>query len=176
MTFALRRGVMKTIRTILVPVDFSAGSAAALEHARDLAEMFDSDIHVFHVTAASEVPAWAQELFGTQLRPLEAQHRLHTLDRLALMIVAHRLNPRRTKAQLRVGCAEETIARYADEIRADLVVMGVHGDCHMPQAPVGQVVERVLGQVHCPVLTVREEQMKSVVVAVAPELGELVAC
>jgi nucleotide-binding universal stress UspA family protein len=35
---------MTIMRTILVPVDFSVGSEAALEHARDLAEMYDSDL------------------------------------------------------------------------------------------------------------------------------------
>jgi nucleotide-binding universal stress UspA family protein len=167
---------MTIMRTILAPVDFSVGSEAALEHARDLAEMYDSDLHLLHVTDTSVIPAWARELFGPQLRPVAAEHGSTARDRLAMMVASHHLNPRRTKIEVRVGCAEQTIADYADQLHADLIVMGVHGEGHVPHTPLGQVLERVLARARCPVLTIPEEALETVRVPAPVLLREQVAC
>jgi universal stress protein A len=150
---------MTKVRTILVPVDFSEGSLAAVRHARELADVFHSDIHLLHVTRGPDAPPWAMELFGSQLRPVEEQHRLAALDQLATLIVSQQLDPFRTTGLVRIGCAEDVIAAYAEEVHADLVVMGLHGDRFLPGLRVGQVVERVLGSVSCPVLTIPDERL-----------------
>ena len=150
---------MTNVRTILVPVDFSEGSLAAVRHARELAALFHSHLHLLHVSRGPDAPRWARELFALQLGPVEEQHRLEALDQLATLIVSQHLDPFRTTGLVRIGCPEEVIADYADEIHADLIVMGLHGDHFIPQLRVGQVVERVLGNVRCPVLTIPEERM-----------------
>ena len=150
---------MTNVRIILVPIDFSEGSLAAVRHARDLAEVFKCHIHLLHVSQATDAPRWAREVFGAQLRPLEEQDRLEALDRLATLIVVEGLDPMRTTGLVRTGCAEDVIAEYAGEVHADLIVMGLHGDRFIPDLRVGRVVERVLGDVHCPVLTVPDVHM-----------------
>lgn len=147
------------VRTILVPIDFSEGSLAAVRHARQLAEIFHSHIHLLHVSQATDAPRWAREVFSAQLRPLEEQGRLEALDRLATLIVVQGLDPLRTTGLVRTGCAEQVIAEYASEVHADLIVMGRHGDRFIPGLRVGQVVERVLGEAACPVLTIPDEPL-----------------
>jgi nucleotide-binding universal stress UspA family protein len=147
---------MTNVRTILVPVDFSAGSLLAIRHAHDLAVRFNSHLHLLHVTSTPDAPRWAIELFQDQLHPIAEQSRIKAADQLANVIGHLHLDPFQTTGLVRAGCAEDVIAAYADEIHADLIVMGVHGDRLIPQLRVGQVVQRVLGQVTCPVLAVPE--------------------
>jgi nucleotide-binding universal stress UspA family protein len=168
---------MTNVRTILVPVDFSEGSLAAVRHARDLAQVFRSHVHLLHVAAGPDAPRWALELFAAQLRPAEEERRVKALEQLATLIVVQQLNPLRTTGLVRTGCAEAVIAQYAEEVHADLIVMGLHGDHRLPNLRVGQVVERVLGRVRCPVLTIPEERAS--VLAVEPpaaSLQEAFAC
>src|SRR6185436_7890141 len=44
-----RRAVMRPVNSILVPVDFSAGSKHALAYAMRLADSFGTSLHVVHV-------------------------------------------------------------------------------------------------------------------------------
>jgi nucleotide-binding universal stress UspA family protein len=155
---SLRRTPMTNVRIILVPVDFSEGSFAAVRHARDLADVFHSQIHLLHVSSAPDAPQWALELFAAQLRPIEDSNRMQALDRLATLIVSQRLDPLRTTGLVRSGAADEVIADYAEQIHADVIVMGLHGDHLIPNLRLGQVVERVLGRVDCPVLAIPEER------------------
>ena len=161
---------MTNVRTILVPVDFSSGSLAAVRHARELAEVFKSHIHLLHVAPGPDAPRWAVELFVAQLRSAQEELRLNALDQLATLIVSQRLDPFRTTGLVRTGRAEDVIAAYADEIHADLIIMGLHGDHLLPNLRVGQVVERVLGEVSCPVMTIPEER-ESVLALEPPEFS-----
>jgi universal stress protein A len=167
---------MTRVQTILVPIDFSEGSLAAVRHARELANVFRSHVHLLHVASNPDAPRWALELFSTQLQPLNEEHRLAALDQLATIIVSQRLDPFRTTGLVRPGRAEDAIAQYADEINADLIVMGLHGEHEIPTSRVGRVVERVLGQVRCPVLTIPEEHVRVLRLQPQHEARELLAC
>jgi universal stress protein A len=167
---------MTNVRTILVPVDFSEGSLAAVRHARELAAMFNSHLHLLHVTQGPDAPRWAVEVFADQFAPVQEQHRLEALDRLATLIVSQQMNPFQTTGLVRCGSAETVISDYAEEIHADLIVMGLHGDHFIPQLRVGRVVERVLGQVHCPVLTIPEETLHVAHRTVPYQHHEAMAC
>jgi universal stress protein A len=167
---------MTKVRTILVPIDFSEGSLAAVHHARDLAAVFQSHLHLLHVTRTPDAPRWAQELFATQLQPMEEQHRLAALDQLATLIVSQQLDPFSTTGLVRSGNADEVIAEYADEVHADLIIMGLHGDHLVPGLRVGQVVAGVLGSVRCPVLTIPEDRIPVMRMPTTYRQGESMAC
>jgi len=164
---------MTTIRTILVPVDFTQGSLAAVVYARDLAATFKSKVHLLHVAT----PAWAEELVAAHARTLPELQQMRALDQLATLIAALRFDPRTTTGLVRTGCAEHAIASYAAEIHADLIVMGAHGDHSTPTDRVGRVVDRVLSRVHCPVLTIPDPLLEEATFHYGPSpLQEAVAC
>jgi nucleotide-binding universal stress UspA family protein len=167
---------MTNVQTILVPIDFSEGSLAAVKHARDLAALFHSHLHLLHVTAVPVAPRWALELFRAELRPVEEQNRLQAIDRLATLIVSQRLDPFRTTGLVRSGCAEQAIIDYADEIHADIIVMGLHGDHFIPDLRLGQVAERVLGAARCPVLTIPEDRVPVSRLDAPARAGASIAC
>lgn len=57
-------------------------------------------------------------------------------------------------AQLQ-GPASAAIARYAREMKADLIVMGTHGHSPLANIVMGSTVTGVLAQCHVPVMLVR---------------------
>jgi nucleotide-binding universal stress UspA family protein len=46
------------------------------------------------------------------------------------------------------------VAQYADDINADLIVMGVHGDHRATPGSIGAVIEAVLSEVRCPIMAI----------------------
>ncbi len=52
------------------------------------------------------------------------------------------------------GSPATEIVRRAQQINADLIVMGTHGHGGLAHAVLGSVTERVLHKAHCPVLVV----------------------
>ena len=53
------------------------------------------------------------------------------------------------------GFAPEQILKVADEVKADLIVIGSHGRTGLGRLLMGSVAEEVLRHATCPVLTVR---------------------
>lgn len=139
-------------RTILVPVDFSDTSLAALSLAEDLAKKTGAEIallHVVHVpvTAFAEAPA----AMVAQLLESAATSGRKQLDALAA---------RRQigKTVLRRGEAAPVILEIVDEMKPWLVVMGTHGRRGVMRLLLGSVAERVLRECPVPVLTVRSPE------------------
>jgi nucleotide-binding universal stress UspA family protein len=125
---------MSHFQNILVPVDGSPSSIAALEQALALADEATARIHVLHVNT----PEATREMEDAMA---EAERRLG--GRLV----------RRTEAGEPVRKILETAA--AED--ADLIVMGTHGRVGRLHALVGSVAEGVLRSAPCPVLTVRRK-------------------
>lgn len=154
-----------TLRRILVPVDFSAGSLAAVREAQQIARAASCELHLLHVTDVGrsiETTHAAASAAGTDRR-LAAYHRL------AAVIAGNDLDPFHTTGIVRRGVPEQMIAQYAGEIRADLIVMGIHGQDQMPPNSPGRVIEGVLGAAHCPVLAIPEHAHDTFVAAMDPE-------
>jgi nucleotide-binding universal stress UspA family protein len=132
---------------ILVPIDFSAPSDAALAYARRLAGTRDTALHLLHVADATflrAVIADPQDRDTGVLNRLDAlladeDHRRFRV----LAAVEHSDDP-----------ADE-IVRYARFKDIDLIVMGTHGHTGVAHILLGSVAEKVVRVAPCPVLTLR---------------------
>jgi len=144
---------MITIKSLLVPTDFSDASAAALRYGCALARAFDSTVHLLHVVQDPHVQPWAAEAFGVSLAGvLERweQDAMAQLERLAAEGPGLRV-----ERVTRVGHPYVEIVTYAAESRVGLIVMGTHGRGPVAHMLLGSVAERVVRKAPCPVLTVR---------------------
>jgi nucleotide-binding universal stress UspA family protein len=141
---------MPAVHSILVPVDGSPPSIAALEHAIALAEDGDARIDVLHVEGPDE--------FGIgSSTPLTSSER-RQLDRAmdeALDLADRRLGPRMARRSI-TGDPLRTIIETASAGHYDLIVIGTHGRVGRLHALLGSVAEGVVRNAPCPVLTVRE--------------------
>ena len=148
------------IDKILVPTDFSACSAVAIEYARDLAEMFSAEILVVHVT---EIPF---EYTGYGLSAdtiLAIQEDLKgAIDQKLGEVGKQFGDDARTSLYVREGSAFYEIVEMAKEREADLIVLGTHGHTGLKHLWLGSTAERVVRAAPCPVLTVRDREREFV--------------
>ncbi len=126
----------------LVPTDYAIALAAKL----------GARIHVVHAIAipAFGVPELGVALTSTMIDSLVRDNQA-ALDAL--------VEKRRGQATfgdvvLRTGDARDMILQAANEVHADLIVIGTHGRRGFARALLGSVAEAIVRTASCPVLTV----------------------
>jgi nucleotide-binding universal stress UspA family protein len=159
----LRPGARRTVRlqTIVVPVDGTPGGALALAAARAFAHAVHGRIVVLQVVVP--VPADAIEALpgvtvGGYIDPLWEEISVasarHYVDSLAGSLAAVGVE---CEAFVATGEISAEIARCAERVDADLVVMSTHALSWPDRAYVDSVADRVLTEGRRPVLLVRRE-------------------
>jgi nucleotide-binding universal stress UspA family protein len=147
---------MFKVSKILVPVDFSDCSRAALSHALSLAGQLGAAVEVLYVV---EVPSFrtepriAKESGTTTLREYALENGRAELDAFLSSLEADQRT--RVSTALDVGRPRDRILEHAK--RYDLVVIGTHGRTGRAHSFAGSVAENVVRMAPCPVLTVRAE-------------------
>ena len=141
---------MSDIERILVGIDFSDCSRAALRFAFTLANKLGARVDVLHVLAPPPYVPLDLALWQGMDRDLSSQV-LASVEQF----VAEAAPGGAETARIRVeaGVPYETLVTAAEE--ADLVVVGTHGRTGLPHLLLGSVAERVVRLSPCPVVTVR---------------------
>ena len=148
---------MQKLSKILVPVDFSACSRSALEHAAVLAKSFGATIDLLYVW---EAPAFVapEAMIGAagttqtlaQLASDQAQQAMKDFAKQARDDGIQIANTR-----VEQGDPARTIVELAEQEGYDLVAMGTHGRSGFAHLLLGSVAEKVVRRSPRPVLTVR---------------------
>lgn len=144
---------------ILVPVDFSPCSLAALEHAASMAESFGYSIDVLHVRALPHALDPDDALASGGQRETLAQF-VETEAGKAMQGVLQHLESRgiaQPRGRLGRGKPSDTIVQIADDEGYDLIVMGTYGTAGIGHLLHGSVAEKVVRRAPCPVLTIRTD-------------------
>jgi universal stress protein A len=139
-------------RTVLVPVDFSEHSGAAMDLAIELVRGSGGTIHLLH---AYEVPLGTIPPYGVAVpESLLAQVRDAAARRLEK--AAHKVTAAGVRCETHVvhGPAADVIIEASREQAVDLIVMGTRGLTGLKHVLLGSVAERTVRQAPCPVLTV----------------------
>lgn len=146
---------MAAINRILVAVDFSASSRAAIDYALQLADALGAAIEVLHVRQPSAyVGPDALVLLPELSSEKWDEARDEMLRELDRFIGARRAG-RGIELKIESGIPADVIPAVAREDGATLIVMGTHGRSGLSRLVVGSVAESVMRKAHCPVLTVR---------------------
>jgi nucleotide-binding universal stress UspA family protein len=148
-------GKHRTIRTILVPTDFSPAAGLAISTAHRLLAPLEEDarlilLNVFNLpieyTAYGPIPTSVTFLQDTGL---EAERRLYEaaqeLQREGLTV----------ETVAREGDPAHVIAEEAEKRGADLIAMGTRGLTGLRHLLLGSTAERVVEHAPCPVVTIR---------------------
>jgi nucleotide-binding universal stress UspA family protein len=141
---------MGAVRKMLVPLDGSPPSLAALDHAVALAEDSGAAVDVLHVESPDEFEVGSSVSLSEAAR-LEAERAIEA----ALVRAEARLGERIAR-RTALGTPLRRIVELANAGRYDLIVMGTHGHVGRLHAILGSVAEGVVRNAPCPVLTVRE--------------------
>jgi universal stress protein A len=150
--------VMREIRRILVPVDFSECSRAALECAVLLAERFGGSIEVLHVwdTPHYVGPEFLIREPGETGHPLEKGALAEAERRMREFLSGFRPGGKQFQVRFEQGKPYETIIKLADDDHFDAIVMGTHGRSGLQHLVLGSVAEKVVRSASCPVMTIRQ--------------------
>ncbi len=134
---------------ILLPTDGSETTEHALEHAIDLADRYDAELHVLYVVDAT---IFADDVdTGAIVEEFEtAGERI--VDDVAEQARAADVEPV-TTAVVR-GTPHREILAYADAHDVDLLVVGTHGRAGIERFLLGSVTEKVVRLSEVPVLVV----------------------
>ncbi len=144
------------VEKVLCPTDFSPCAGQALEVAVLAARSFGAELHVLHGIVLHAADPHSPTYHLPDLEEMEATLRRVGACELAADIAPHADGTLHiVEAQRRAPFAGEAIVEYAQEIGADLIVMGTHGRRGLSHLLLGSVANEVVRRAPCPVMTVR---------------------
>jgi nucleotide-binding universal stress UspA family protein len=138
---------------ILVPIDFSPSSHAALDAATELAEKFHAEIYLLNVIP--EFPNVSLPDSITESAVIE-RARKEADDRFAVSQRALATNGIIVKSSVELG--NDVAGAILDAIErenADLVVITTHGLSGWYPQVFGSIAEKIVKLAHCPILLLR---------------------
>jgi nucleotide-binding universal stress UspA family protein len=152
--------MLESIGRIIVPTDFSDLSEIALRSAATLGKPDDASVYLLHVIRLPflhtnydvNIPEaiWENIRRGTQ-EHMAASRRVLEEAGVAEVneVVSEALQP------------AEAVAKFAEELSADMVVMATHGRSGLRHSLVGSVTERTLRISPVPVLAVKGNRLEA---------------
>ena len=146
---------MNTTSSILIGIDFSTGSAAALREAVRIAKWNRATLRAVHVIDALVAAELEEALSEFQKRVREEL--LEDARRAWVSLAATVEGADAVPIEVRIDNRDTGILAAAREIRADLIVMGASGD-RDPDIGQGTVASAAVRHAMCNVLLVREAQ------------------
>jgi nucleotide-binding universal stress UspA family protein len=146
---------MLTIQKILCPVDFSEPSLIGLDAAVDLAGRFGAEIEVLYVLPILP-PQPYDPNYTFQVPEYEGLLHKDAEDRLAAIVKDKIPAGIKATALIGHGSAGKEIVKFAEETKADIIVIASHGHGGWHNLIMGSVAEKVIRHSGCPVFIVRE--------------------
>lgn len=142
---------MTVPRTIIVATDFSPHAEGATRAALELAARLDARVHLLHAYSVPVLgPGLTEEWYSAMTAELESGA-LRGLDEA---LQRHKTAGVNVQGLIKRGDPRDAIVEAAEELGADLIVMGTHGRRGVARALLGSVAEWVVRHASCPVLTV----------------------
>jgi nucleotide-binding universal stress UspA family protein len=145
------------LNTILIAVDGSGPSDAALRTGLEIAQAEDAAVVLVHVAPATDV--LPVSLFGATAA---VEHTPTSADVAPLTEAVEIADAQGVRATTRLltGDAADEIVACADSLRADLIVIGSRGLGALGRMILGSVSRAVLHETRVPVLVVREVEAR----------------
>jgi len=145
------------IENILVPIDFSENSRLGACEAAVVAEQFKSKITFVHVVEQHIHPSF--HVVGIEsVFAINADLKQISQEKLAEFCKREDLNP---EYKVLEGNVHQSIADYAADCNADLIIMSTRGFTGLDHLLIGSTTERVVRIAPCPVLTICRTDTKN---------------
>lgn len=154
-------------RAIVAATDFSDASLLAVETALDLVLDTDGSLYLLHVI---DMPATYGPMIGPISESYEALKK-SSMERLEDLIPENRSKSILIEKVVQWGSPASTIAEFAADRGADMIVVGTHGRTGLSRMLMGSTAESLLRQAPCQVLVVKPKVVRAEPKSVAePEL------
>jgi len=142
---------------ILVPVDGSPFSNAAIEKAREIAEAFGSEIILLNAVEASSIdyPSYPYKFSPELIRNFKKEYQEISVKILEDARKKLADFGKKVKTESIEGPASEVIVQYAEDNPIDLVIMGSNGMSGMRNI-MGSVTRKVVLNIKKPILIISD--------------------
>ena len=142
---------------IVFPTDFSDVSVGALKWALDMAGNLGAKLHCVYVVEEPQIYSTLD--MGAIAIPTSGEL-VQSAEKRMKDFAAENLKkaPHGFETKVVIGHAATEIVSYANEIKADMIVMTTHGYSGMKHVLLGSTTEDVLRHAGCPVLSVRAKK------------------
>ena len=145
--------MLKDVKKILVPVDFSENSVKILQAAVNVAQKFEARLSIIFVVQSFDdysgffVPHMPIEQFKDDM--------LSSSEKKMDEFLEEHLGGEETYTRhVAVGDVGEGILTYAESQQIEMIIMGTHGYKGLERILFGSVAEQVVKGAPCPVLTI----------------------
>jgi nucleotide-binding universal stress UspA family protein len=137
-------------KKILLAYDGSVGSKLALDHAAELAKAAQAEIHIL---AVGRIPEYAETVSEVE----EAKEQASSFYSKVIDEAARALTQRGLSATSHIdfGKPGDVILRIAEDLKADLVILGTKPHSALRRRFLGATVDKVVDHAHCSVLVIR---------------------
>ena len=137
-------------KKILLAYDGSDGSKLALEKAADVAKTSGAE---FHILAVGRIPEYAETVSEVD----EAKEQASSFSSKIIDEAIRNLGQRGLTATSHIdfGKPGDVILRIAEDLKADLVVLGTNVHSAMRRRFLGATVDKVVDHAHCSVLVIK---------------------
>ncbi len=144
----------KNYKRLLLAIDFFEGNDVVINQAKDLAELYQAELFLLHVSEPLTTPVYGfgASLWNTQTYEIQAQVEAH--NKVLLEALGKDLGLAEDNVVMLIGRPSSRIHDFCDEQAIDLVVMGTHGQ-HGLELLLGSTANSVLHGSKCDVLAVR---------------------
>lgn len=142
------------METILVPLDFSDHSFNALRRAVEFSKSVNAEVQLIYVKPTKML----KSLFGSASSQDSIQQELE--DKVEELNKEYNTT---FKFHQMEGAIYSNIVQTAEDINADLIVMGTHGHSGFEEFWVGGNAYKTVSAAPCPVITMRETFVKNAI-------------
>ncbi len=142
------------MKTILVAIDFSDVSDAVIEAGSKFARLLGEGLHIIHVVESE--PTYAAYGFSPDEFPAMQAVQTESIKRSEskLAEIVSRLNISDVQTAVLEGQPLHCILDYAEDINADLIVLGSHGHGLLGSLLLGSVAEGCVRKAKFPALII----------------------
>ena len=150
--------IIKEIKRVVTPVDFSDNSRLIAESAAYMAGKFGASMYLVFVVQNFEdysgffvpqmtIPTLEGELFDS------AEQKMASFCE-EMEDFAKKVGVKDLHYKVFMGDVAEKIVEYASEVEAHLIVMGTHGYKGLEKIMFGSVADKIVRAAGCPVMTI----------------------
>ena len=141
------------MKSILAPTDFSACAFQATEAAAKLARRFGAALHL--MTCLDIPENWRQLSARERAQMPEAQQRIYNAEVL-FNDLRNRFSDIEVKTAYCGGKLNTEVKQYVKRYAIDFIVMGSHGVSGKNEYFVGSNTQKVVREIHCPTLVIKD--------------------
>lgn len=172
--WVVKQGSVFNIKNILCPIDFSAESGRALKNAITIARRFNTELIILSVCKTYPSNSSRIEI-GWDIED-EKIHLKH-MKKFNLFLKNFNLTDLDWEREIISGDPAEEILSAISRYESDLLIMGTTGKSGLSRLIMGSVTEKVIREVLCPFITLKNEdiielQLESKIIEIENHYGK----